>query len=242
MFYQNKEKFVKEVFDSISNRYDLMNNILSLGLHKLWRKKAISQLSLISSSTPKNILDLCCGTCDLSIAISKLMLKNKVRGKVIGLDFSEKMLLLGKKKILRNGLQGIITLMNGDATKTSFKDCTFDYVVIGFGLRNLSNLVISLKEIFRILKVGGKVVILELSKSATPFFCKFYNFYVTKIIPLLGFIVTFNFSAYKWLPFSLLSFPDCKELAVLMEEVGFRDVKYLSLNFGIAFIHTGIKK
>ncbi|MBL7838449.1 MAG: bifunctional demethylmenaquinone methyltransferase/2-methoxy-6-polyprenyl-1,4-benzoquinol methylase UbiE [Bacteroidetes bacterium] len=221
------------MFDSISKRYDFLNHFLSLGIDKLWRKKAVNYLK---QDKPKLILDVATGTADLAIECLKLN-----PDKVIGVDLSEGMLSMGRKKLKASGQDARIELRKGDSEKLLFDDHTFDACTVGFGVRNFENLDKGLTEIFRVLKPGAKLVVLEFSKPRTFPVKQVYNLYFNTILPLWGRYISRSNSAYSYLPESVKHFPDGQDFLNHLEQVGFRDMKMQALSFGICSIYVGTK-
>jgi demethylmenaquinone methyltransferase/2-methoxy-6-polyprenyl-1,4-benzoquinol methylase len=229
-----KEKHVHEVFERIAPKYDFMNDLLSFRRHKAWRKFALRKMNIRPGQTA---LDLCCGTCDWTIAIAE----RNGGAEVTGLDFSEQMLKFGRMKVERAGLTRQIRLIQGNAMNLPFADDSFDFVTIGFGLRNLPDYVQALKEMHRVVKPGGRVVCLELSKPVWQPFKAIYYVYLRGILPLLGKLFAKSYQQYKWLPESLAMFPDHKELQTIFEQAGFTRVEAYPLTGGIAALHIGCK-
>lgn len=229
-----KEQFVHEVFESIAPKYDMMNDLLSFRRHKAWRKYTMKQMAMRSGDTA---IDLCCGTCDWTIS----MAQESKHGNIVGLDFSRNMLAYGKTKVDAAGLTKQIELVQGNAMELPFADNRFDYATIGFGLRNVPDLVQVLREMSRVVKPGGKVVCLELSKPTWQPFKGLYYFYFKFILPMVGKLVARRYDQYKWLPDSLVEFPDHKQLASIFREIGLTDVVATPLTGGIAALHIGVK-
>lgn len=230
-----KEQFVHSVFESIAGKYDVMNDILSFRRHKSWRKFAMKKMNMRRGDTA---VDLCCGTCDWSISLAN---QSEI-GSVMGLDFSAGMLEVGQRKIDARGLQDRISLVEGNAMELPFGDNSFDYATIGFGLRNVPDPVQVLKEMQRVVKPGGMVVCLELSKPMTQPFKGIYYFYFERILPLMGKLFAKRYEQYRWLPESLAMFPDREQLAVIFRETGLRKVESFPLTGGIAALHIGLKE
>lgn len=233
---ESKEKFVHQVFESIADHYDRMNSILSFQRHKAWRKFAMKKMALKEGDTA---LDVCCGTCDWTIALAKA----SVSGRIVGLDFSKNMLKVGAKKVNQLGLSNQIELVHGNAMKLPYPDNTFDHVTIGFALRNVPDLVQVLKEMKRVAKPGGQVVSLELSKPTWPVFRTIYYFYFKRILPLLAKWFANRYQQYQWLPQSLVDFPDYRQLQrIMLEEVGFTEVEVYPLTGAITALHIARKE
>jgi len=228
-----KKQQVEEMFDSISKRYDFLNHFLSLGIDKDWRKKAINELK---ASQPKQILDMATGTADLAIAALELN-----PDKVTGIDLSEGMLRVGRTKITKNQQNNKIELLKGDSEKILFADNTFDACTVGFGVRNFENLAQGLAEIYRVLKPGAKLVVLEFSKPKKFPVKNLYNFYFNAILPFWGRYISKNNSAYTYLPESVKHFPDGEAFTNVLLKTGFKTPTAKPLTFGICSIYTGIK-
>ena len=205
-----KKKQVASMFDNISGQYDFLNHFLSLGIDILWRKKAIK---LLKADQPKLILDIATGTGDF--AIEALALKPD---KVIGVDISQGMLEVGKKKLKKKGLDHLIELQMGDSERLLFDDNKFDAIIVAFGVRNFEHLEQGLKDMYRVLKSGGKVVILEFSKPRTFPFKQVYQFYFKWILPKIGRLISKDNSAYTYLPESVNEFPDGKDFIGILEK------------------------
>lgn len=226
----SKKEQVAEMFDNISHRYDFLNHFLSLGIDKLWRKKAVKILSEIQ---PKVILDVATGTGDF--AIESLSLKPI---KVIGIDISQGMLDKGIVKIKKNGQEDIIELKYGDSENIPFEDNYFDAITVAFGVRNFEDLEKGLLEMKRVLKKGGMVVILEFSKPKGFPIKQFYNFYFHNVLPGIGKIVSKDASAYTYLPESVEAFPEGKDFEAILKKVGFQFKKTQPLFFGVSSIYV----
>lgn len=225
---------VREMFAGIAGRYDLLNHVLSLNIDKRWRRKVRSELAEILRRDDAVVLDVATGTGDLS-----LELKRRSRAEVIATDFCRPMLSIAKNKLSDKGIA--ISLVEADAMQLPFARENFDAVTIGFGLRNLPNFEQGLIELYRILKPGGALVILEFSSPAVPGFRQLFNFYFAHVLPRVGGIVSGSRSAYTYLPESVSKFPDQGSLAAIMTGVGFSKVTYTNLTGGIAAIHKGFK-
>lgn len=229
----SKKEQVATMFDNIAYRYDFLNSLLSLGIHKGWRRKAIR---LLKPYNPKHILDIATGTADFAIEAMKLDPQ-----KVIGVDISEGMLSFGREKIKKKLLSDKIELMLGDSEKLPFEDNSFDAITVGFGVRNFENLEKGLSEMLRVLRPDGCVAILEFSKPRKFPIKQLYNFYFSKVTPFIGKIFSKDNSAYKYLPESVSAFPDGDSFLAIMNRLGYRETKQYPLTFGIATIYTGRK-
>lgn len=230
-----KEEHVHDVFQQIAPNYDRMNNIISFNRHKAWRKFAMRKMAV---SPGDSAIDLCCGTCDWTLSLAEAS-KN---GPVTGLDFSEAMLDVGREKVKRSSFGDRIKLVQGNAMELPFADNSFDYATIGFGLRNVPDLVQVLQEMRRVVKPGGMVVCLEVSKPTTQPFKGLYYFYFDRILPVFGKVFAKSYEQYKWLPESLKPFPGRKELAQTFRDVGLKQVEDYPLTGGVAALHIGIKE
>lgn len=231
----NSKSHVHGVFERIAPKYDLMNDLISFRRHKAWRKFTMKKMNVAPGQTA---LDLCCGTCDWTIALAGA----SVTGKVVGLDFSQNMLDVGAAKVEKLGLNKQITLVQGNAMSLPFEDNTFDFVTIGFGLRNVPDYLQVLNEMRRVVRPGGMVVCLEVSKPTWQPFKAMYNLYFERLLPLIGKFVAKSFQEYKWLPESLKMFPGRQQLAELFEEAGLQQVKAYPLTGGVAALHMGTKE
>ena len=230
---KSKEQHVHEVFESISGSYDKMNSVISFQMHKLWRDDVMKKMNVKKGSA---CLDVCCGTADWTIALAKATGGN---GIVKGLDFSENMLAVGKKKVLP---YDFVELIHGNAMELPFEDNTFDYVTIGFGLRNVPDYMQVLREMNRVLKPGGMAVCLETSQPEIPGYRQLFRFYFNYIMPLFGKIFAKSYKEYSWLQESANDFPGMKKLASMFEQAGFEKVTYKGYSGGAAAMHMGFKK
>ncbi|AJS58032.1 demethylmenaquinone methyltransferase [Paenibacillus sp. IHBB 10380] len=230
-----KEQHVQSVFESIAGKYDIMNDILSFRRHKAWRKFAMRKMNVKSGDTA---IDLCCGTCDWTLSLAEA----SGTSNIVGLDFSPSMLEVGRNKIAKQHMNDRITLVEGNAMSLEFEDNSFDYATIGFGLRNVPDLRQVLEEMKRVVKPGGMVVCLELSKPTSQPFKGIYYFYFQKILPNLGKLFASRYEQYKWLPDSLALFPGREELTDVFRQVGLQQVEAYPLTGGIAALHIGSKE
>lgn len=230
----DKKHQVAKMFDSIAFRYDFLNKFLSAGIDRHWRKKAISQLKELK---PKIVLDVATGTADVALIANEILHPEKI----VGIDISDGMLHLGRKKIENNGLQNVIKLYNGDSEKINYPDNSFDAVTVAFGVRNFQNLEKGLTEMLRVLKPGGKLVVLEFSKPKHTGFSIFYKFYMKIIAPGAGRIFANNKSAYKYLNDSVQLFPEREQFTFLMNQTGYRNIYFKPLSLGICCIYCGSK-
>ena len=231
---KSKKKQVEEMFDKIAFRYDFLNHFLSAGVDVGWRKKAIRQLV---SLQPKKVLDVATGTGEVAILAYKI-LKPEI---IIGIDISEGMLDIGKKKIATLGLQKHIELLKGDCETIIFEDNSFDAVTVAFGVRNFENLEKGLSEIKRILRPNGKLIILEFTKPTLPIIKHLYNFYLNIITPALGKLISKNKNAYQYLNDSVQKFPEREVFINILKEIGYKNATCKTLSLGICSIYCGEK-
>ena len=228
-----KKKQVALMFDNISPRYDLLNHMLSFGIDRIWRRKAIN---LLISHHPKQILDIATGTGDFALQALKLNPE-----KVTGIDISEGMIKQGRQKINKRNLNDKIELLLGDSENLAFEDNKFSAVIVAFGVRNFENLSKGLSEMYRVLNKNGKVVILEFSKPSKFPFKQVYNLYFKYVLPIIGKMVSRDHSAYTYLPESVQVFPEGNDFLTILSNVGFKEVRCIPLTFGISSIYTGTK-
>jgi demethylmenaquinone methyltransferase/2-methoxy-6-polyprenyl-1,4-benzoquinol methylase len=228
-----KKVQVAKMFDSISGKYDFLNHFLSLGIDIRWRKKAIA---LLSDSKPKYILDVATGTGDFAIEALKLHPE-----KVVGVDISEGMLEIGKKKMKANGYGQVIELMTGDSENLPFEENKFDAVIVAFGVRNFENLEKGLGEMLRVMKPGGRVVVLEFSKPRIFPMKQLYSFYFKYVLPKIGKLFSRDSSAYTYLPASVQAFPDGDAFLAILSKLGYKKATCQTLTFGISSLYTATK-
>lgn len=228
----SKREQVEQMFDSISHRYDFLNHFLSLGVDHIWRRKAINRLK---SLKPKRILDVATGTGDLAIAALRLS-----PDEVVGVDLSENMLAVGRKKLDKKGIQNI-SMHQGDSEHLPFEDNSFDAITVGFGVRNYENLEKGLKEMRRVLRPGGKLVVLEFSKPSVFPVKQLFNFYSKYILPIWGKMFSGSSEAYVYLPESVKHFPEGKEFTDILSGCEYNNTAFKRLSFGICSIYEGTK-
>ena len=225
-----RESQVRSMFDRIAGRYDLLNSVMSAGLHHRWRTRAVDIAGVASGD---RALDVCCGTGDLALELKRTVGE---QGRVVGLDFSEPMLELARSKSSRLGLD--VEFVQGNALELPFADHAFDAATVGFGVRNLVDLRSGIAELARVVRPGARVVILEITTPTDPPLSWFYRLWFDAAVPLLG-AVAGDRDAYTYLPESVRRFPPPLELAELMHQVGLRSIRYLLLAGGIVAIHSG---
>ncbi|WP_448529063.1 bifunctional demethylmenaquinone methyltransferase/2-methoxy-6-polyprenyl-1,4-benzoquinol methylase UbiE [Raineya sp.] len=231
---KSKKEQVAEMFDKISPTYDLLNRLLSAGIDKSWRKKA---LAMLKSSQPQVILDVATGTADLAILAQKMLNPQKI----VGIDISEGMLALGKEKIQKLGLTEKISLQTADSENLPFADSIFDAVMVSFGVRNFAHLEQGLSEIYRVTQPKGKIMILEFSKPSAFPIKQLYQFYSKTFLPWLGKLISKDKAAYEYLPESVEAFPEGKNFVQILEKIGFKNVICKPLSFGICSVYMGEK-
>lgn len=229
----SKKEEVEEMFDNISGKYDFLNHFLSLGIDKIWRKKAIK---ILQKYQPKVIMDMATGTGDFAIAALKL---NPTR--IVGVDLSNGMLEVGRKKMIKKKVSHLIEMVQGDSEKLNFENETFDAFTVGFGVRNFQNLDAGLGELLRVLKPKGVGLILEFSKPKKFPVKQYFKFHSKFIIPTIGRMVSKDKAAYKYLPESVEAFPEGQRFIDIMTDVGFKNVQSKIVGGGIATIYYGFK-
>lgn len=229
-----KKQQVAEMFDDIAHRYDFLNRFLSAGIDIRWRKKALGYLKPLQ---PKILLDVATGTADVAIMASALLKPDKI----IGIDISEGMLEKGRQKVKKNGLGSTIELLKGDSETINFENASFDAVTVAFGVRNFQNLEKGLSEIYRVLKPGGKLVVLEFSQPTSPVVKSFYNIYMKIVAPGMGKIFSKNKCAYQYLDESIKKFPEGKRFVQILDSVGYKNTESKTLSLGICSIYCGEK-
>lgn len=231
---EGKKKQVAEMFDNIAHKYDFLNHFLSLNIDKIWRKKSVK---LLQSSKPKIILDVATGTGDFALEIYKRLKPEKI----IGIDISKGMLKIGEGKINKKGLSQIIEFQKGDSEQLNFGSNYFDAVTVAFGVRNFENLKNGLKEMLRVLKPTGKLIVLEFSQPEKFPVKQFYNFYSKYILPAFGKIFSKDKSAYIYLPESVNAFPYGGKFIEILKETGFSSIKLKQFASGISTVYYAEK-
>ena len=228
----DKSEEVREMFDRIAPKYDLLNHTLSANVDRLWRRRV---MRIVRRRHPRRILDVATGTGDLALLLARRLRETRI----LGLDPSEGMLAEARRKIAREGLDERITLQQGSAEKMpEIADATFDAVTVAFGVRNFGDAEQGLREMLRTLKPGGQIVILEFSTPTGPLIGRLYRWYSHTVLPRIGGIVSKDRSAYEYLPASVDEFPSPDRFLALMEQTGYRNCRARSLSFGIAQIYT----
>ena len=248
-----KKEKIEELFDDIAPDYDYLNHLLSLDIDKKWRKRAVREI--IDTDSPQKILDVACGTGDFTLAIArKAMMKHADNSgchtSITGIDLSEGMLEIGRAKVSESGFHPeneagdecvTIDLCKGDCEALSFPDKSFDRISAGFGVRNFEHLETGLREMFRVLKPDGKLVILELSVPSNRLLRGLYKMYFLHILPHIGGKMSGNKGAYRYLPASVLNFPGPDRFKQMLYEAGFRTVRHKALTFGICRMYTAVR-
>jgi demethylmenaquinone methyltransferase/2-methoxy-6-polyprenyl-1,4-benzoquinol methylase len=229
---KGKKEQVKQMFNKIAKRYDLLNHTLSLGMDFVWRRKAIKKIT----NNPKEILDIATGTADFAISAAKYTDAN-----ITGIDISDRMINIGEKKIIKKDLKNRIKLSIADSENLPFDKSSFDAITAGFGVRNFENLEKGLNEIYRVTKKDGFVVILEPSTPEIFPLKQIFRFYFNTILPKIGTLLSDDKSAYTYLPNSVKNFPNGKEFIKILDNIGFRKTSYFPLTFGIVSLYVAIK-
>jgi demethylmenaquinone methyltransferase/2-methoxy-6-polyprenyl-1,4-benzoquinol methylase len=230
---RGKKEQVARMFDSISAQYDFLNHLLSLGIDIRWRRKAVK---LLEKDKPKTILDVATGTGDFAVETLRLNPE-----KVIGVDISEGMLEVGRKKMKAKGYHQVIELRAGDSERLPFEENKFDAVIVAFGVRNFENLEKGLSEMYRVLKPGGRMVVLEFSKPRMFPFRQLYHFYFTFILPKIGRMISKDPAAYTYLPESVQAFPDGADFLNILNKLGFKNTTCRPLTLGISSLYSAVK-
>jgi demethylmenaquinone methyltransferase/2-methoxy-6-polyprenyl-1,4-benzoquinol methylase len=225
-----QKQYVRSLFDSIAGRYDMLNHLLSGGIDTYWRRRAINHLR---GEPGGRILDVATGTADFAIAAARLAPRE-----VVGVDIADEMLAIGRKKLEARRLSGVVSLRRGEAEGLPFADASFDAVIVAFGVRNFESLEGGLAEMRRVLRRGGKLVVLEFSRPRRFPFRQVYLFYFLHVIPFIGRILSGNSEAYAYLPASVMAFPEGDEFLAILDAAGFTRASAERLTFGIASIYT----
>jgi len=230
-----KGRLVRQHFDTVARKYDLMNTLLSCGLHHLWKRAAVRMMEL---KPGMRVLDVCGGTADLALRAARAVGDT---GNVIVYDINWAMMAAGRPKAAGSVLARRIGYIQGDAERLSCPDASFDAAMVGFGIRNLTRPAVGFKEMFRVLKPGGTMMCLEFSRPKTPWFRRLYDFYSFYVMPLIGRIMAGSGEAYTYLPESIRMFSQPEELSAVLTGIGFTRVRYRRLTDGIAVIYLGVK-
>ena len=232
---EEKAKKVADVFHSVANKYDVMNDLMSLGIHRIWKRFTI-ELSGVRKG--QQVLDVAGGTGDLSRAFSRLV---GPQGRVILSDINSSMLKVGRDRLLDQGISSNLDYVQANAECLPFADNSFDCITIAFGLRNVTDKDAALRSLTRVLKPGGRLLVLEFSKPSNPLFSKIYDAYSFSLLPVVGKLVTGDSDSYRYLAESIRMHPDQQTLKAMMEKAGLARCEYHNMTGGIVAIHKGVK-
>ena len=227
-----KTAYVRDMFGAVAPRYDLLNTLLSFGIDRRWRAEAVAAAL---QDGPQRILDVATGTADLAVALKRA----SPRAEVVGVDFAEPMLALGRRKIAAQNLD--VRLLQGDGQNLAFENDSFDALTIAYGLRNFADRERGLHEFYRVLRPGGRLVVLEFPRPPEGVFGALFRVYFLKVAPRLAGVVSGRRDAYEYLGESVLEFPPPRQLADMMHKVGFAEVRYILQTFGVSALHQGVK-
>lgn len=231
---REKSQQVRVMFDNIAPAYDFMNRAMTFGIDKIWRRKAVR---LIENMHPSKILDVASGTGDLAILLARKI----PSASVLGVDISEGMLDLGSRKVADAGLSDRVLFSVADCLALPLPDNSFDCVSVAYGVRNFQNLLAGYKEMYRVMRPGGMLCVIELSTPDSPLVSPFYRFYTKCIIPAVGRMISNDVRAYSYLPESIAAVPKGKQMLRLISDAGFRDARFRPLTFGVCTIYTAFK-
>ena len=229
---EGKAEAVEDMFDAVAPRYDLLNRVLSAGIDRYWRWRAVRMLD---DEQPRRVLDVATGTADLALRIERTLHPRET----VGIDLSTEMLSRGRDKIERKGLSPRITLQKADAAALPFDDASFDAAFVAFGVRNFEDLDAGLRDIQRVLRPGGSLIVLEFSQPRAFPIKQLYEWYSHHVLPRIGGLLSPDQGAYEYLPNSVAAFPDGHDFLRHMESVGFADLEWVPLTFGIASLYKG---
>jgi demethylmenaquinone methyltransferase/2-methoxy-6-polyprenyl-1,4-benzoquinol methylase len=232
---EEKVKRVADVFHSVAGKYDLMNDLMSGGIHRLWKRITVDQSGV---KRGHKVLDIAGGTGDLTLKFARMVGQE---GKVILADINDSMLKVGRDKLINSGVGGNVEYVQANAECLPFKDNTFDVITIAFGLRNVTDQNAAIASMLRVLKPGGKLMILEFSRTNNPVFTKLYDFYSFNILPQMGKVIAGDAESYRYLAESIRKHPDQETLKGMMEQAGFVNCRYQNMTGGVVALHTGIK-
>ncbi|MBL8214626.1 MAG: bifunctional demethylmenaquinone methyltransferase/2-methoxy-6-polyprenyl-1,4-benzoquinol methylase UbiE [Bryobacterales bacterium] len=231
---EQTSRWVREMFDGVARRYDVLNHLLSFNLDKRWRARTVRRLRPILSRPDSRVLDLCCGTGDMLIAMEQ-----EAQRKLYGSDFCHPMLTAAREKLGARQMRSQV--VEGDALRLAFRDGTFDLVTVAFGVRNFANYAKGFGEIRRVLKPGGTFAILEFSHPPNPLIRWGNNVYCNKLLPVVGGLISGSRKAYSYLPSSVSKFPDAGQLSQILRDSGFQQVTYQHMTFGVVALHLARK-
>jgi demethylmenaquinone methyltransferase/2-methoxy-6-polyprenyl-1,4-benzoquinol methylase len=224
------------MFDAIAARYDFLNHVLSAGIDRRWRARAIRSLALTGR---ERVLDLCTGTADLAIAAVQA---RPSAARVVGVDFAGAMLRVAREKVRRRGQAGRIALVRGDAARIPLADASVDAVTIGFGIRNVEDMPAAFREMHRVLTANGRLAILEFAVPTLPVVSGVYQWYINRVLPVIGRVISRNNAAYGYLPESIGAFATPDELMKILRQAGFAEVEAVSLSFGAVLLYTAVRR
>ena len=233
--WNEKRRRVAGVFDSVADRYDLMNDAMSLGVHRLWKRFAVEHTG---ARPGQRVLDLAGGTGDLAARLARLV---GPAGEVVIGDINASMLQVGRERLLDRGIAANVRFVQADAENLPFPDHSFDCITIAFGLRNVTDKQTALESMFRILKPGGRLLVLEFSKPSLPGLAPLYDLYSFRVLPLMGRLIAGDADSYRYLAESIRMHPDQDTLKGMMEQAGFEDCDYFNLSGGIVAVHRGFR-
>ena len=233
-----KSGMVKGVFNSVANKYDLMNDVMSGGMHRLWKKEMLNEMK---PRAQYSLLDLAAGTGDISFNFANYAKNNDIDVSCVTSDINEEMLKVAKQRYIDENIGGNIEFKVVDAENIPFPENSFDYASIAFGIRNVTNIPKALSEILRVLKPGGKFICMEFSNIESPAMKKIYELYSFKVIPFMGEMIAGDKDSYKYLAESISLFPTAENFKSMIEAAGFSNTKYKKLTAGVVAIHTGFK-
>jgi len=239
-----KSSLVREVFSSVASKYDIMNDFMSAGMHRLWKDKMVKEIKFIQSSASGQsykTIDVAGGTGDIAFRILKKAGQQNIKIEIEVADINAEMLAVGKERAVDKNLFSHLNFNCCDGEKLPYADNSFDYYTIAFGIRNFTNIQNGLNEAFRVLKEGGKFICLEFSQVNNLPLAKLYDLYSFKAIPKIGKLVAGDEDSYQYLVESIRKFPNQENFKKMIEKAGFKNVSYQSLNFGVVAIHTGYK-
>ncbi len=231
---RTKSVQVREMFDSIAPAYDFMNRAMTLGIDRLWRRKAVGS---ITAGEPATVLDIATGTGDLAILLAEKLPK----ARITGIDLSEGMVEIGRRKVAARGLADRVTLRTGDCLALPFADDSFDCICCAYGVRNFQDLLAGYREMHRVVRPGGQLMVLELSVPSSALVRPFYRLYTRRVIPMVGRLISKDVRAYSYLPESIAAVPARGQMTAIMEEAGFTDARCHQLTLGVCCIYTATK-
>ena len=238
---EEKEHLVKEIFSGVAKKYDLMNDLMSAGVHRIWKNKMLEEIEFSSNKNAVRTIDLAGGTGDIAFRIAKKAREKNVKCEIDVVDINQEMLDVGRARAVDLNLFSDLKFICCDGEKLDFADETFDFFTIAFGIRNFTNIDKALLEANRVLKKGGKFICLEFSRVNDYFLQKIYDAYSFKVIPKIGEVILKDRDSYQYLVESIRKFPPQDEFKKMIENAGFKNVTYKNLSFGAAAIHAGIK-